>query len=113
MTLFTVLWTWLFIIPGIVKSYAYFATPYILAESKDVEFREALKLSMRMTNGYKMKLFVTHLSFIGWYLLGMLTFGILLILYVAPYMQATMAGWYIEMRDAALANGTISREELQ
>jgi uncharacterized membrane protein len=68
---------------------------------------------MRMTNGYKAELFVMHLSFIGWNLLGALTFGILTIVYVGPYMSITEAGYYAELRDRAIESGVIRAEELQ
>ena len=79
MALFVFLWSLLFTIPGIIKGLAYFAAPYILATCPDVKAREALKLSMRITKGHKGKIFVLGLSFIGWMLLGSLTFGILTI----------------------------------
>jgi len=110
--LWTFLWSLLFLVPGIVKSYSYFMTSYILADCPDVTAKEALKLSMRMTQGHKGKLFVMHLSFIAWLLLSACTLYILLIVYVGPYMQATMAGYYVELRDQALANGVIKPEEL-
>ena len=113
MELFIFLWTLLFIIPGIVKSLAYFMTPYILADSKKVSPTQALKLSMKMTRGYKGEIFVMYLSFIGWMLLSMLTMGILFILYVGPYMQASFAGMYSELKNNALAKGIVTPEELE
>ena len=113
MALWIWLWSLLLIIPGIIKSYAYLLTPYILADCPNVTATDALKLSMRMTKGHKAELFVMHLSFIGWLLLGGLTLHILTIIFVAPYMETTMAGYYQELRDKALASGTISAEELQ
>jgi uncharacterized membrane protein len=102
----------LFIIPGIVKSYAYMMMPYILADCPTVTAREALRLSRRMTKGHKGKLFVLTLSFIGWGILTVLTFGILYIVYVGPYMHTTFAGFYIELRDKAFADGVITPAEL-
>ena len=112
MMLFIYLWMFLLVIPGIVKAIAYSFTPLILADCPNVTARQALKLSMRMTNGHKMKLFVMSLSFIGWFILGILTFGILLFVYVMPYFYATYAGYYVELRDKALADGIVSQEEL-
>jgi uncharacterized membrane protein len=112
MNLFIWLWSLLFIIPGIVKSYAYFATPYILAEFPGVDPTEALKISMRMTHGYKGDVFVMGLSFIGWQLLNGLTFGILGLLYVNPYFYTSMAGLYQELKMNALTRGTVRYEEL-
>ncbi len=112
MRLFIFLWSLLFIIPGIVKSFAYFATPYILAEFPHVSATEALKISMRMTNGYKGEIFVLGLTFIGWFLLSALTFGLLGIFYVNPYYYTTLAGMYQELKINALNNGTVRYEEL-
>jgi uncharacterized membrane protein len=112
MWLFTWLWSLLFIIPGIIKYFSYFMTPYILADSKNVNPKEALKLSMRMTYGYKGDIFVMYLSFIGWLLLSGLTFGILQIVYVGPYMQASLAGMYVELKQNALARGVVTEGEL-
>ncbi len=110
--LFTFLWSLLFIIPGIIKALSYAMTPFILAEYPNVKARDAIKLSMRMTDGYKAELFVLYLSFIGWVLLSVFTCGFLLIFYVGPYMYATYAGFYVELRNRALQSGVISPDEL-
>jgi len=112
MELFLFLWSLLFVIPGIIKYYSYFMTPYILADCPNVPATEALKLSMRMTYGYKGDIFVMQLSFIGWWLLSALTFGILGIVYVGPYYTASMAGMYDALKGRALADGVVSAEEL-
>ncbi|MHB8963766.1 MAG: DUF975 family protein [Saccharofermentanales bacterium] len=111
MQLFIFLWSLCFIIPGIVKGYAYSMTPYLLADTK-VEATEALKISMRMTKGYKLDIFVLQLSFFGWMLLSVLTCGILQYLYVSPYMQISMAGMYETLKQNALDTGVVSAEEL-
>jgi len=112
MELFIFLWTWLFIIPGIIKALAYFATPYILAETERVPATQALKLSMRMTKGHKGKIFVMGLSFIGWMLLSGITCGLVGLLYANPYMNTSFAGLYEELKAEALRTGTIRPEEL-
>ncbi|MCL2527126.1 MAG: DUF975 family protein [Defluviitaleaceae bacterium] len=112
MGLFTMLWTLLFFIPGIVKGIAYSMTPFILADCPNVTAKEALKLSMRMTKGHKMELFVMYLSFIGWSMLGGLTFGILNIVFVNPYLYTTCAGYYVELKQRAIASGEINAQEL-
>lgn len=112
MQLFIFLWSLLLVIPGIIKSLAYFMTPYILAESENVTATQALKLSMRMTDGYKGEIFVMQLSFIGWYLLSMLTLGLLGMLYVSPYMYGSLAGMYEELKQNAIESGTVAAEEL-
>lgn len=112
MQLFIFLWSLLFVIPGIIKTFAYSMTPYILADCPKVRPTEALKLSMRMTQGHKGKIFVLQLSFIGWLLLSGLTGGILNLLYVGSYMGTSMAGMYDTLRYDALTRGVIRQEEL-
>lgn len=112
MALFGFLWTLLLVIPGIIKMYAYSAAPYILAEFPNVRATDAIKLSMRMTNGYKGELFVLDLSFIGWFILSLLTFGLVGLLYVNPYYMTSRAGMYEELKQNALHTGRLSLEEL-
>ena len=98
--LFTFLWSLLFFIPGIIKSYAYSMSFYILAENKGKSAKECIAESMAMTNGHKMDLFVLGLSFIGWLLLCCITFGIAYI-WVGPFMQAAYANAYQSLKPAA------------
>lgn len=98
--LFIFLWTLLLIVPGIIKMFSYALVPFILAESSfDPTKQKAIDESRRMMDGHKMELFVIYLSFIGWYLLGMLTLGILNILYVEPYVQQTVALFYEKVKE--------------
>lgn len=113
MCLFTFLWCLLFIIPGIIKSFAYAMTPYILADCPNVKAKDALKLSMRIMKGKKGAFFGFYLSFIGWGLLSCLTAGILGIFYVNPYMNSSTACWYLEAREDALRNGVITLGQLE
>jgi len=112
MGLFVWLWALLIWIPGIIKLFSYSMTGYILAEFPNVTASNAIKLSMRMTKGYKGRLFVTVLSFIGWLILGALTLNILTIVFVIPYMHTTFAGFYEELKKKALETGAISASEL-
>ena len=96
--LFTVLWTLLFIIPGIVKSYEYQMIPYLLADNPQMTKEQAFEESKHMMQGQKWKAFVLDLSFIGWNILSALTLGILGIFYVQPYMDATHAALYEALR---------------
>lgn len=114
------LWLWLWcliplagIVMVIIKSLSYSLTMYILADCPNVLAQDALKLSMRIMNGKKGELFVFHLSFIGWYLLSLLTFGLLNIFYVTPYFQSSMACWYLEAREDALRNGVVTLAQLE
>jgi uncharacterized membrane protein len=108
---YTILWTLLFIIPGIVKSYAYRMVPYILADNPGIGSDRAIQLSNEMTNGEKLDMFVLDLSFLGWYLLGALLFGVG-ILFVNPYKDATMAELYLELRENAINKGYTTYNEL-
>ena len=92
--LFTVIWSLLFIIPGIVKAYEYMMIPYLLADNPQMTKEQAFAESKRMMQGQKWKAFVLDLSFIGWYILSGLTLGILAIFYVSPYVNATHAALY-------------------
>ncbi|PET47002.1 hypothetical protein CN514_20255 [Bacillus sp. AFS001701] len=98
-TLFTLLWTLLLIVPGIIKSIAYSQVGYILKDHPEMGALDAITLSRRMMDGYKWKLFLLWLSFIGWGLLIIITFGLALF-YVAPYFSATQAQFYEEVKEA-------------
>lgn len=100
--LFTFLWSLLFVIPGIVKSFSYSMSMYILAENKGKPALECIEESKRMTEGHKMDLFVLSLSFIGWALLGAFTLGIAYI-WVIPYMEATFVNAYNSLKPVAEA----------
>jgi uncharacterized membrane protein len=98
MILYIILWTLLLVIPGIIKAISYSQTFYILAEDKSIGAEEAIKKSMTMMDGYKMRYFVLGLSFIGWILLSILTLGIGF-LWLIPYMQVTFANFHIELKE--------------
>lgn len=92
-TIFTALWSLLLVIPGIIKAYSYSMSWYILADNPQMGANEARKQSMTYMNGNKWRLFCLHFSFIGWMLLGILTFGILYF-WIIPYMQTAQAEFY-------------------
>ncbi|NTV89393.1 MAG: DUF975 family protein [Clostridiales bacterium] len=131
------LWFLLFVIPGIVKGYAYSMVPYILSENPNVGAKRAIKISNDMTYGHKVDMFVLDLSFIGWFLLGALpgiVFGAFssmmpsaaaialgslagLIMFftmgaVMTYYNATRAELYGVLRQIALERGICRIEEL-
>lgn len=108
MELYVFLWSLLLVIPGIIKSLSYAMTPYILREMPDISVNEAIKLSTRMMHGHKSELFVFILSFLGWQLLGGLTFGIVTVLYAAPYQNIATGGFYEEVKKDAIQRGIIS-----
>ncbi len=92
--LYVVLWTLLFIIPGIIKEYEYMMVPYLLAENPQMSKDEAFAASKQMMTGNKWRAFVLDFSFIGWHILSALTCGILEVFYVAPYVDAAHAALY-------------------
>lgn len=91
--LFTALWALLFIIPGIVKSFSYAMTPFIMAENPNLTAKEAIRISMERMDGHKGELFWLGLSFFGWSLLATLTGGIGYF-FLNPYMNAAYAAFY-------------------
>ena len=96
--LFVTLWTFLLVVPGIIKAYTYRMVPFIVAERPDIDYKEALDLSKKMMDGEKMNTFVLDLSFIGWGLLTALTAGILGVFYTTPYIQQTNAELYVTLK---------------
>ena len=136
MALYTLLWSLLFVIPGIIKSYSYAMTPYIMAEHPALTADEAITESRRIMDGNKVRLFCLSFSFIGWGLLcvlpSVILMSIVLIrlnatgdlsqlfwlipagipsfvgsLFLVPYEQAAFAAFY---RDVA---GTPQTEEVE
>lgn len=98
-TFFTFLWLLLLIVPGIIKALSYSMAPFILAENDClITPTEAIHESMRIMEGHKSDLFVLTLSFIGWWLLSIITCGVALI-YVAPYYRATLTEFYNSIKD--------------
>lgn len=94
------LWSLLFVIPGIIKSYEYSMVPYILAENPHISSERAFELSKKMTRGEKWKIFVLDLSFLGWRILGVLCCCVGEI-FLQPYVEATYAELYQVMREKA------------
>ena len=92
--LYTGLWTLLFIIPGIVKSYEYRMIPYLLAENPEMSTDEAFAISKRMMYGNKAAAFWFDLTFIGWNILGAITFGIVDVFWVNGYYNQSAAMLY-------------------
>ena len=91
------LWTFLFVIPGIIMSFAYAMTPYILEEHPEISAWDASTRSREMMKGHKFDLFWLYLSFIGWVILCILTFGIGL-LWLSPYISAAEIGFYNDLK---------------
>lgn len=95
-SIYTFLWTLLFIIPGIVARYSYAMTEYILAENPEISASEAIERSKEMMKGNRFRLFCLEWSFVGWGILCIFTLGIGL-LWLTPYEQAARAAFYREV----------------
>lgn len=106
---FTVLWSLLFVVPGIIKALAYSQAKYVIHDNPRLKGKEAIEISKRMTNGFKGDLFSMYLSFIGWYILVGLTCGILSI-YVTPYVETTAAMYYENLKRYSIENGIVAPE---
>ena len=133
MGLYTILWTFLFIVPGIIKAYSYAMTPYILSEHPDMTANEAITESRRIMDGNKWRLFCLSISFIGWDILCALpaiisgsimtviavrtesvamliaTVPVVIlmsagILFLRPYREAAYAAFYRDVSGAAQEN---------
>lgn len=94
--IFTFLWSLLLVIPGIIKMYSYSMGYFILADRPDLSGNQARKRSMYLMKGHKWQLFCLDFSFIGWYLLSLLTLGILAF-WVYPYHMTARAEFYNEL----------------
>jgi len=97
MILFVLLWMILLIIPGIIAALSYSMTFFILADNQSIEAMDALRRSQLMMKGYKMKLFMLWLSFIGWAILSILTLGIGF-LWLMPYAQVSFSNFYDDIK---------------
>ena len=97
MTLFIILWTLLFIIPGVVASLSYSQTFFILADNRQLKGSEALRESRAMMKGNRWKLFCLCWRFFGWFLLGILSMGIGF-LWIVPYLATTLAHFYNDLK---------------
>lgn len=91
----------------IIKSYSYSMTRYILADFQLIKAKEAVSISKMITRGHCGQLFLLDMSFIGWWLLSSITFGILWIFYVAPYYETVRAGFYNEIKEEAKLKGLL------
>ena len=93
MSLFTFLWSMLFVIPGIIASFSYSQTIYIMLDDPKISPLAAISASKQLMRGHKFEYFTLMLSFLGWAYLSVFTLGLLGI-WLNPYMQVTMANYY-------------------
>ena len=124
--IFIVLWSFLFIIPGVVKSMEYSMVRFILSDNPYLSGGRAREISRMMTDGEKGAIFVLYLSFLGWYLLGGIVISLLGWLFwpvsglasiavtalISAYQEATFAELYIFLRDRAIRSGIVQPAEL-
>ena len=95
--IYTALWSLLLVVPGVIKYYSYAMTDYILKEEPEMKNNAAIEKSMAMMENNKMKLFLLDLSFIGWALLAIVTFGIGF-LFLQPYVAISRAAFYEDLK---------------
>ncbi|GAX08485.1 hypothetical protein IWT5_01640 [Secundilactobacillus silagincola] len=109
--IFTFLWSLLLIVPGIIKTLSYSQAIFIyrdyLDQGKKIGFLEAITLSRKMMDGHKWEYFVIGLSFIGW---GLACIIIIPIIWVYPYMNQTLANFYVKLA-AEDVQGTDEEDE--
>ena len=107
MNVFIFLWMLLLIIPGIVKIFSYSMTPFILEEHPELSANEAIDHSRAMMKGHKFDLFWLYLSFLGWFILCILSLGIGF-LWLTPYMETSVAAFYEDVKaDYELTGGLV------
>ena len=95
---YTFLWSLLLVVPGIIKSFSYSMTPFILIDHPEYTVHEALDISREMMKGHKWELFLLYLRFFGWMLLTIITFGIASF-WVVPYMSTSVAHFYLRLSE--------------
>lgn len=98
-TILCALWAILLVVPGIIKGLAYSMYPYVLRDEPELSVWQTLKKSEAIMKGYKGKLFLMYLSFVGWFILGAFTFGILYI-WLTPYIMTSTVKFYDDVRRA-------------
>ncbi len=110
--IYTILWSFTIVGP-FIKHYSYSMVPYILAENPNMTTRDVIRLSKEMMNGHKWEMFLLDISFIPYYLLGVLTFNIGNLVFTDPYMNATKAELYMDLRELSKTRGIINSNLLK
>ena len=96
-SIYIILWTLLLIVPGIIKAFSYAMTYFILDDYPELTPNQAIDKSIEMMKGHKFDLFYLYLSFIGWFILAILTLGIGL-LWLEPYLEMSVAAFYQDVK---------------
>lgn len=98
--LFVILWAILLIVPGIMAALGYAMTYYILADNPNMPATDAMKKSKEMMQGNRGKLFCLGCRFIGWAILGILSYGIGF-LWIIPYANTSITNFYLDLKQNA------------
>ena len=96
--IFVVLWSCLGIFPGLVKGYSYRMVPYIVKDYPDLSETEVITLSRSMMDGNKWRTFLLDLTFVGWFFAGIVSYGMISVLWTYPYYKNTIAALYLELK---------------
>ena len=104
-SIYIFLWTLLFIIPGIIKTFSYSMSFYVKVDHPEYDYSQCITESRKLMKGHKWELFVLRLSFIGWYIVGILCLGIG-VLWVNTYQQAAEAQFYNAICERPAKTGT-------
>lgn len=83
----------LLVIPGVIISLGLSMSYYIFIEEPELTIEEILKKSWKLTDGYKMELFILQIRFIPWYVLGILSLFVG-VFFVLPWHQLTLIYYY-------------------
>lgn len=110
--IYIVLWTLLFIIPGIIKALAYSLSSYIINDNPDLDANDAITKSKELMNGNKWRLFKLMFSYLGWIILGLLAFGVG-IFFVIPYIEAGLTAFYLDVIKEEAANKEENTEKIE
>ena len=105
--IFVVLWSCLGIFPGLVKGYSYRMVPYIVKDYPDLSETEVITLSRSMMDGNKWRTFLLDLTFVGWFFAGVVTYGMISVLWTYPYYENTIAALYLELKGSQGDCGTL------
>lgn len=108
LNIYLALWS-LLIVPIFIKPFSYAMTFYILRDHPEMSASDAITKSREMMDGNKWKLFCLHFSFIGWYLLGILTLGILYI-WLIPYVRAAEAQFYLDLKGETTEDSVVKED---
>lgn len=96
-------WFLLFIVPGIIKAYAYMMTPFVQIEHPDWTANQCITESRRLMDGNKWRFFCLCFSFIGWYLLLLAAVfvpiaGNFAQYFLMPYVSTATARFFFEVK---------------